>query len=160
MYKCDFLGMYAYLALVSRPESRATRLAVLDGTESLFVVIGTLLSPIIKNQFGRYTSYGLKIVCSFLALLYTIFLVKEPPKSVDDKGKKQKTQKLTIITPLLSFVDLIKTVFKRFHDISYQIADCICKFFISLIILSFSRLTSKSFSFWLKSPKIGTNLLF
>ena len=151
--------MYAYLALITRPESRATRLAVLDGTESLFVVIGTLLSPIIKNQFGRYTSYGLKIVCSFLALLYTIFLVKEPPKSVDDKGKKQKTQKLTIITPLLSFVDLIKTVFKRFHDISYQIVDCIY-FFISLIILSFSRLTSNSFSFWLKSAKIGTKLLF
>ena len=114
--------MYAYGALVSRPENRATRLAVLDGTESFFVVIGTILSPIIKNQFGRYTSYGLKIVCSFLALLYTIIQVKEPPKSDENKGKKQETQKLTIMTLLLSFVDMIKTVFKRFQDISYLIA--------------------------------------
>ena len=109
--------MYAYGALISKPESRATRLAFFDGMESLFVVIGTVLSPIIKNHFGRYTNYGLKVGCTFLALLYTIFLVKEPPKSDEDKGKKQ--EKLTIITPLLSFVDLIKTVFKRFQDISY-----------------------------------------
>ena len=111
-------GMYAYGALVSKPESRATRLALFDGTESLFVVIGTILSPIIKNNFGRYTNYGLKVGCTFLALLYIIFLVKEPPKSDEDKDKKQ--EKLTIITPLLSFVDLIKTVFKRLQKISYQ----------------------------------------
>ena len=110
--------MYAYGALVSKPESRATRLALFDGTESLFVVIGTILSPIIKNNFGRYTNYGLKVGCTFLALLYTIFLVKEPPKS--DEGKDKKQEKLTIITPLLSFVDLIKTVFKRLQKISYQ----------------------------------------
>ena len=113
-----FSGMYAYGALVSKPESRATRLALFDGTESLFVVIGTLLSPIIKNNFGRYTNYGLKVGCTFLALLYIVFLVKEPPKSEEDKDKKQ--EKLTIITPLLSFVDLIKTVFKRLQKISYQ----------------------------------------
>ena len=110
--------MYAYGALVSKPESRATRLALFDGTESLFVVIGTILSPIIKNRFGRYTNYGLKVGCTFLALLYMTFLVKEPPKSVEDKDKKQ--EKITIITPLLSFVDLIKTVFKRLQKISYQ----------------------------------------
>ena len=110
--------MYAYGALVSKPESRATRLALFDGMESLFVVIGTVLSPIIKNNFGRYTNYGLKVGCTFLALLYTIFLVKEPPKSDKDKGKNH--QKLSIITPLLSFVDLIKTVFKRLQDISYM----------------------------------------
>ena len=111
--------MYAYGALVSKPESRATRLALFDGTESLFVVIGTILSPIIKNNFGRYTNYGLKVGCTFLALLYIVFLVKEPPKSDEDKDKKQ--EKLTIITPLLSFVDLIKTVFKRLQKISYQV---------------------------------------
>ena len=108
--------MYAYGALVSKPESRATRLALFDGMESLFVVIGTVLSPIIKNNFGRYTNYGLKVGCTFLSLLYVTFLVKEPPKN--DKDKKQ--EKLTIITPLLSFVDLIKTVFKRLQKISYQ----------------------------------------
>ena len=110
--------MYAYGALVSKPESRATRLALFDGMESLFVVIGTVLSPIIKNNFGRYTNYGLKVGCTSLALLYTIFLVKEPPKS--DKGKGKNHQKLSIITPLLSFVDLIKTVFKRWQDFSYM----------------------------------------
>ena len=109
--------MYAYGALVSKPENRATRLALFDGTESLFVVIGTILSPIIKNNFGRYTNYGLKVGSTFLSLLYITFFVKEPPKSDEDKDKKQ--EKLTIVTPILSFMDLIKTLFKRLQKISY-----------------------------------------
>ena len=90
-------------------------MGIFDGTDVLALVVGTVLSPIIKNSLGRYANYGLKVGCSALSLLYIIFLVKEPPKNVEDMNKKQeKDKQLSILTPFLSFADLFKTIFKRF----------------------------------------------
>ena len=40
-----YLGIYNYGAMVSKPEDRAHRIAILDGVETLATLIGTLLSP-------------------------------------------------------------------------------------------------------------------
>ena len=76
--------IFSYGALVSSPDSRATRLAIYTGIETVFIVIGSLLSPFMKNYFGLYFNYGLKCGCTLIALLYAIFLVKEAPKNVEE----------------------------------------------------------------------------
>ena len=69
---------YSYGALVSKPESRATRLGIFDGTDMLASVLGAVLAPIIKLNFGLNACYGLKCALSFMSVIYVIFYTKEP----------------------------------------------------------------------------------
>ena len=47
-----YLGVYNYGAMVSKPEDRAHRIAILDGVETLATLIGTLLSPGMAHQLN------------------------------------------------------------------------------------------------------------
>ena len=70
--------------MVSKPESRATRLGIFDGTRMLSSVLGAILAPIIKTNFGLDACYGLKCGLSFVSVVYVIFCVNEPTKNVQD----------------------------------------------------------------------------
>ena len=131
--KILLLGAYAYGTLISSPQSRATRLAVFDGAESLASLTGIILSPIIMNKFGRYTSYGLRCGCTFLSIAYAIICLKKPQLnnvdvcsadtySADTYKITQNNHSLTMKEKIISFptefifkpfMDMIKTVFKR-----------------------------------------------
>ena len=113
---------YSYGAKVSNPESRATRLVIFDGTETVFVVIGSVLSPYIKNHLGLYVSYGLKCGCTFIAFLYLIFCVKEVPKDIteikvfsnyEDTSIFQKISVCLNEYLIDPFTSMVKTLFKR-----------------------------------------------
>ena len=97
--------------------------------ESVSVTIGTISSPIIRNNFGRYTNYGLKCGCTFLAFTYTYFCAKEPVlvknvEVVNDNNTaitNQTTMRLFLRRFLRflrefllnPFVEMTKTIFKR-----------------------------------------------
>ena len=113
---------YSYGAKVSSPQSRATRLVIFDGTETVFVVIGSVLSPYIKNHLGLYFSYGLKCGCTFLALLYLIFCVKEVPKNITETKDVSNDEGVSILQKISlclkeylfqPFISMVKTLFKR-----------------------------------------------
>ena len=79
-----FSATYSYGALVSKPESRATRLGMFDGTRMLASVLGAVLTPTFKINFGLSACYSLKCGLSFMSVVYVIFCVNEPTKNVQD----------------------------------------------------------------------------
>ena len=89
IFKMSFLGIYSYGTLISKPENRATKLIIFDGFDILASVSGSLLSPIILNNLGEYANFGIKCGCTFLALLYAIFIIKEPSNNTKDEKKCQ-----------------------------------------------------------------------
>merc|ERR1712156_793374 len=99
---------FSYGALVSEPDSRATRMAMYTGIETVFLVIGSVLSPYIQNYLGLYANFGFNCGCTFLAFLYAMFCVKESPKNKD--GTKELPSDEYILKP---FPDMIKTIFRQ-----------------------------------------------
>ena len=76
-----FLGTYGFAMKVSAPKARASTITRYGGFEVLGVILGTFLSPILLQEFSALTNYSIKIACTFIALIYVIFFVKEPQKS-------------------------------------------------------------------------------
>ena len=92
-----YLALYGILSRFSNPESLASRLAVFDSiftvmgkTDSLhyssvityvfFIgIIGTLVSVPLFNAVGYYGVYAINSFLNLMALIYTIFVVKNYP---------------------------------------------------------------------------------
>ena len=113
---------FSYGALVSEPDSRATRMAMYTGIETVFLVIGSVLSPYIQNYLGLYANFGFNCGCTFLAFLYAMFCVKEPPKNKDETKEFSSDKDIPVIKKTLAFIheyilkpfpDMIKTVFRQ-----------------------------------------------
>ena len=107
-----YLGIYSYGASVSEPNDRAHRIARLDGVETLSIMIGTLLSPIIVEKLTFYGSYGFYGGFVVLAALYLKLFVKEPIKRKKDGSSKEKRSTRdvfysTLVTPLLDIKSLL-----------------------------------------------------
>ena len=141
-----YLGVYSFGTSVTKPNERAFRLARLDGIETFATIVGTLLSPIIFRHLGYFGIYS--VSCGFLipAIIYLIFIVKEPMevKVEESSGHEQNkkchlslfnviNQNLTkvksfftvaVVMPLLAIKSVItkdrKTILKFF---------IICQFF-------------------------------
>ena len=85
-----------------------------DGLILLATFMGTLLSPIIMENFSRYANYGIRCGCTFLAFSYAIFVVKEPQTEA-----KEETQKAANIFDFFQqsvfkpIFDWVKVVFKK-----------------------------------------------
>ena len=80
---------------------------------SLFVLIlshisGFALSPVILDNFGPLTNYGLNIGCFVIAILYTIIFIPHQP-SATKKATKNLIKDL-LISPVSN---MIKCLFKR-----------------------------------------------
>ncbi|XP_059097126.1 lysosomal proton-coupled steroid conjugate and bile acid symporter SLC46A3-like [Tigriopus californicus] len=87
-----YMGFYGYGSSASNPKERTTRLARFDGVEQTGSLIGTLLSPVLFSAVGYLGCYSIRAVLHFLALVYMIFIAKEPHQR---KGKLFKTTKQT-----------------------------------------------------------------
>ena len=77
-----------------------------------------MVSPIILNNLGEYANFGIKCACTFLALFYTIFIIKDPRNNTKAE-KNSSTQNMSncfgflkqfVFMPL---VELFKAIFKR-----------------------------------------------
>ena len=88
-------------------------------TKVLFLLSigGVLLSAIVMKNLGRYTNYGINCGCTFLAILYTIFVVKERKKpETEETQKSDSNVSKTSVKDFFKdfvynpFVDLIKGV--------------------------------------------------
>ena len=101
-----YLGVYGYGTSVSQAKARASTLARYDGMETLGLIFGTLLSPVILQRFNPTAVYICKIGTTLFVILYLIFLVKEPKRNYE-RVRKSKAQ--MVIQPL---VDMIKAIFK------------------------------------------------
>jgi len=73
-----FLGVYSFGTTVTTPKERAYRLARLDGIETLAVIIGTLLSPVIFRNLGYFGNYAISSAMFASAIVYLVWFVKEP----------------------------------------------------------------------------------
>ncbi len=108
-----YLGVYGYVATITTSEDRAYRLARLDGCETGFKLLATLVSPFIFDKFGYYASFGSRIACSVLAFLYVTFLVKEPivHKADITQPKTSMVEKINMYF-IIPVKDMIRTLFK------------------------------------------------
>ena len=91
-YAIYYLGVYSYGATITNSEDRAYRLGRLDGMETIAIVVGTLLSPIIFKKLGYYGSYSISWLFSILAVIYMVFIVKEPLVKVEEMNNKSNLE--------------------------------------------------------------------
>lgn len=123
-----YLGIYSYVADVSAPEARATRLAVADGTDYSSTMIGTLIGAQIYGLLGFNAVFAISAFCGLCSLSYLIFFVKEPshdkPKTehddrhdygaIDGPADDQNAQeKPPSIWQSLNILESLKVAFKR-----------------------------------------------
>ena len=101
-----YLGVYGFGTLVSQDDARASTLARYDGLETLGLIFGTLLSPLVLSQ-SAIAAYACKIGTSGFAILYLVFVVKEPAKPKTKKVVRTKMQ--ILVKPL---VDMVRAIFK------------------------------------------------
>ena len=108
-----YLGVYGFGAEVSAPEERykmhvnnngissvtslidvirASRLAIISGTESFAHILGTAISPYLFKAVGYFGTFCVRAGMTFVALLYLAVLVKEPMSK-----EKQKQVMIRII---------------------------------------------------------------
>ena len=71
-----YLGIYGYGTQITDNSDRASTLARIDGFEMIGKILGTLLSPIILNQFSAKINYFCKMICTTLAIIYALLYVK------------------------------------------------------------------------------------
>lgn len=77
-----YLGVYGYGTSVTTTEERASRLARLDGVETLGYLLGATLAPITLRAKGPNANFLVAILSCFLALIYLILSVDEPLESM------------------------------------------------------------------------------
>ena len=92
-YAVYYLGVYSYGTTITNPKERAYRLSRLDGMETIATVVGTLLSPVIFKQLGYYGSYSMGWLFSALAVIYMVFIVKEPLLKIEEMNIKSIPEK-------------------------------------------------------------------
>jgi len=109
-YAVYYMGVYSFGTNVTTSEERARRLARLDGVEVLSNMIGTLLSPILKDKVGFLGTYGFGSLSVVFALLYLVFMVKEP-MSLEKESRPSFSEllKVSIVIP----VQGLKSIFVK-----------------------------------------------
>jgi hypothetical protein len=95
-YAVYYLGVYSYGTTVTQPRERAHRLTRLDGFETIAIIIGTLLSPLIFKKLGYYGNYGINCVFVVLAIAYLVYFVEEPITIVKSEKEHVTTEKVNL----------------------------------------------------------------
>ena len=112
-----YLGFYGYGSSITSFKERASRLARFDGTETLAILCGTALSPIITSSIGNLGALIARCALALCAVVY-LFFVKEPIKKKENMGSgnsKTLCEKMRIflidgiVQPIYQ---MLKTVFK------------------------------------------------
>jgi Na+/melibiose symporter-like transporter len=77
---CFFMGCYSYIADITSEENRSFRLSIIDALWPIGFFTGMALSSVIKTELGFTYNFALGMLCALLAMLYTIFFVKDSRK--------------------------------------------------------------------------------
>ena len=129
-YAVYYLGVYSYGTTVTKTKERAHRLARLDGMETVAIIIGTILSPIIFKSIGYFGSYSISCLFLLLAIIYMIIFVEEPmkrqtdeqqPQAVVEKDPAQGAQIFILVGDLLKRAERIVSSVINFIQISVKI---------------------------------------
>ena len=87
-----YLGYYGFGSSITNPEERAVRLARFDGFERGGMIVGIALSPAAFKAIGYYGCYAVRTSCYAVAIIYLIFMVKEPiirKKREESEGREK-----------------------------------------------------------------------
>ena len=76
-----FVGLYGFIADVTKPEERAHRLARIDGFEAIGYFIGNFLSPIILESLGYFGSFASQVLVHISCILILLLIIKETDKA-------------------------------------------------------------------------------
>ena len=80
-----FLASYAYITDISSPEMRTTRIALVDGLFPLGFYSGTAFAGPIQKHLGEIYNFGFGMFFALLAVLYTIFFLKDSRVELNKK---------------------------------------------------------------------------
>ena len=108
------IGIYGFGASITNSENRSRTLARFDAMETLGLVLGTLLSPIVFQKADYVGCYLITAIGTALGLLYLKFFIKEPIEK-KPKSKKSCHQLIKVSTALQILKKL--PIFSNFEGI-------------------------------------------
>ena len=118
-----YLCVCAYMADVTDPASRTSRMAIVDGADYIFTMIGSSLSGVILSKSNYYAVFGLSAGLSLLAFVYGAFFIKESLTSKLKKNDNDESAPLLTKTGSNSngnfcteFISGFKSVFRKRED--------------------------------------------
>lgn len=80
-----FLTIFCFISAITTTEERTFRLGIVNFSLTVGFPIGMGLSGILLRNTGYYGSYGFAAAVHFLNLLYNIFVLKDPPRTPEQK---------------------------------------------------------------------------
>ncbi len=87
-----YLGYYGMGNAITNQEERASRFARFDGFEQSGLLVGLLLSPQVFHWGGYWASFLFKIVGITLAILYLLFVIREPERRFEVTSLKKERE--------------------------------------------------------------------
>lgn len=108
-FTCLLIGIYGYIADVTKLRSRTSRVAFVDLFLFFAVPLGIFLSDFIFRAGGFFLIFGIGFLFFSLALLYTIFCIKETrERNVSDAPEARVR-----LFAIENVTSVFRTVFKR-----------------------------------------------
>ena len=84
-----YLAQCSYMADITKPDERTSRMAFVDGTDYIFSMIGAAISSVLFFAIGYYGVFGIAAGCALLGLVYGISFMKE---SLPSEAKQLETK--------------------------------------------------------------------
>lgn len=75
------MSCVCYLTDITTTENRSWRLAMMDVSMFVGLLVGLLLGPVVFKQYGYTVVFSLSSIGCFLAMLYSLFVLKETVES-------------------------------------------------------------------------------
>ncbi|XP_032511508.2 proton-coupled folate transporter-like [Danaus plexippus] len=109
------LTMFAYISAITTNENRTFRMGIINFSLTVGFPIGMGLSGVLLKKIGYYGCYGISGSLHFLNILYNVFILKDPPRSPEQKlhDKKGKYHLARLFFNLTNVKDTIQVVFKN-----------------------------------------------
>lgn len=79
------LTMFAYISAITTNENRTFRMGIINFSLTVGFPIGMGLSGVLLKKIGYYGCYGISGSLHLLNILYNVFILKDPPRSPEQK---------------------------------------------------------------------------
>ncbi|XP_045764912.1 solute carrier family 46 member 3-like isoform X1 [Maniola jurtina] len=84
------MALFAYISDVTNDDNRTFRMGLVSFSLTVGFPIGMGISGIFLKKFGFYGCYGVAGCLHFINLMYTIFILKDPKRSAEQKMHDKK----------------------------------------------------------------------
>lgn len=101
-----FMGVFSYIADITSVESRTLRIGAVNVFLSIGVPIGLALSGILYLKLGFYGVFTISLCCYFLSFTYGLIVLKDPPKSPQQKLNLKMLEQMTVWESVVDFFSL------------------------------------------------------